>query len=106
MFGASFVSFDEHQQLTEYLAQVASVDLVYDETYERSGSSFARWQNVEEDPVLQSEGSGFVWQRAISSDEVFIGIRLMKLNHFDPLIVHFLTPRRKGLRAQHTIMAS
>ena len=84
----TFIALDKHEQFSEDLGDVASVDLVDDEEV---GAGWIVCSRVFAESVErsfgESEPAGF--SRTIPHKEVLIGIALMELNDLDPAAVLF-----------------
>ena len=82
-FNSSFVTFDQHKQLTENLAEIASVDFINDkEVRAIILSSFAA--ELIEYALLQFKARLCGTE---THDKVFVTVTLMELNHLDTVIV-------------------
>ena len=79
------VFFNQHQELAEYLTHVSTVDLVYNEeiVFLRMVCRFLA--ETIKDPFCQLELCAI---RMIPHNKVFIGIILMELYQFDPVIIY------------------
>lgn len=75
----------EHEEFSEYLAQIATVYLVDDEEILLVGVALGFLAEIVEHTRSQHETSIFRW--FIPHDEVFVGEILMKLYHIDLLII-------------------
>ena len=85
MLLATLISLDQHEQFTEYLAEVATIDLVNDKEIRLVGILFASDAKIIEHSALQFKSAAVIW--AISHDEILIGIVLMELHHTDTVFV-------------------
>ena len=79
VLGGSLVAFDEHHEFAEDLAEVAPVYFVDDEDVLLARVCLGCFAEIVEDAVL--EGEVFVFGWAVALDEVFVGVRLVKLDH-------------------------
>ena len=79
VFVGSLVAFDEHHEFAEDLAEVAPVYFVDDEYVLLTRVCLGFFAEIVEDAVL--EGEVFVFRWTVALDEVFIGVRLVKLDH-------------------------
>jgi len=88
VIGTAFVCLYQHQEFPEDLAKVATIDFVNDENERAVRVIFGTLAELKEDSVLQAEGPAFKW--TVPTDEILVGVRLMKLNKLDASGIAFL----------------
>src|SRR5437899_2894349 len=82
----TFVGFDQHHQFAKNLAHVAAIDFVDDEYPWVLRISLRSSAKLMKNSVFQREVAFLSWAKPL--DEVFVRIRLMKLNPLNSGRIH------------------